>query len=748
MLAVRALTTWVVSLAGCAIAAAQPLAAPSVPGDFDLDWAVDAADFALLEGCLAGPWPAGPDCADHDLTGDGAVDLADYAALQRAFTDTLVLTFQIADDGDDGTEVNRWLWHPNGFWWTGLNRMGVSETESYDLGLRFQVPQLRRGETVAFARLALPATDHGHVERLVELRIVGLDLDTVPNFCYWRPSQLPKTEAALDWKTAFNWPHTGDDPNGLPLRRYSPDLTPIINEILGRPNWGQGPGGPTLGLVVENLTAGGSNFLTSRDYAYITLPYQGIVAAELEIYRTLRATFVGTELLGRPTDHSVTLHALALVNLEAYVTWQAVEGGGAGSTPPHVYPAGVPIEITLDALSADRAYWYQLHYRRPGSGEYESGPQRGFRTQRPPGATFTFVVQADSHLGEQRVSGNVAGPALYRTALRNMWADQPDFLIDLGDTFASEIYSARDVVDFEEAVERHLWQRPCLGLVCHSAPFFIALGNHEGEQGWRLDGTPANVAIWATGARKLIYPLPAPDNFYTGNVDIVPFCGLREDYYAWHWGPALFVVLDPFWYTTVKPHGQPHGPPGSEDNWDWTLGEEQYEWLRATLNASTAPFKFVFAHHVTGGVNTYARGGVEAASHELGGTGSFEWGGEDPTGAFTFAQHRPSWALPIHQVLAEAGVSIFFHGHDHVFAHQELDGVVYQECPQPSDAGYGLGYAGDGHYYGGVVLPNSGHLRVTVTPQSTLVEYVRAYRPGDGPNGEVTYTYTVPARTR
>ena len=26
------------------------------------------------------------------------------------------------------------------------------------------------------------------------------------------------------------------------------------------------------------------------------------------------------------------------------------------------------------------------------------------------------------------------------------------------------------------------------------------------------------------------------------------------DYYAFTWGDALFVVIDPYWYTTVKPY--------------------------------------------------------------------------------------------------------------------------------------------------------------------------------------------------
>ena len=54
-------------------------------------------------------------------------------------------------------------------------------------------------------------------------------------------------------------------------------------------------------------------------------------------------------------------------------------------------------------------------------------------------------------------------------------------------------------------------------------------------------------------------------------------------------GDALFVVLDPYWYTTTKPH---HGGVGvgSGDRWDRTLGREQYDWLRDTLASSSAGY--------------------------------------------------------------------------------------------------------------------------------------------------------------
>ncbi len=202
-------------------------------------------------------------------------------------------------------------------------------------------------------------------------------------------------------------------------------------------------------------------------------------------------------------------------------------------------------------------------------------------------------------------------------------------------------------------------------------------------------------------------------------------------------------MLDPFWNTTTKPHDQPLGePPGSGDNWDWTLGHAQYSWLAQTLALSNISFKFVFIHHLTAGLNTYGRGGIEAVRHELGGCGSFEWGGEDLDGRYVFPRKRPGWPVPVHNLLVDHDATIVFHGHDHLFVHQELDGIVYQECPMPSDPSYGYGHIS--HLYThGEQRPNSGHLRVTVWPTRVRVDYVRAFLPGDGDNGSVEYSYEV-----
>ncbi len=244
-----------------------------------------------------------------------------------------------------------------------------------------------------------------------------------------------------------------------------------------------------------------------------------------------------------------------------------------------------------------------------------------------------------------------------------------------------------------------------------------------------MDGTAENIAIYATKARKIYYPNPSPNCFYSGNTTVEDFVGLPENYYAWEWGDALFVVLDAYRYLTTIPKPR---------EWDWTLGEKQYNWFKETLEGSQAKFKFVFIHHVLG----QTRGAVKWAD-------KFEWGGYNQNGIWEFDTERPGWAKPIHQLMVENGVTIFFQRHDHLFAKEELDGIVYQECPMPSDATDNVGSENEDAYPSAIIYKNSGHLRVTVSDKEVTVDYIRAYLPQDEttehPNGEVAYSYTIKA---
>jgi hypothetical protein len=250
------------------------------------------------------------------------------------------------------------------------------------------------------------------------------------------------------------------------------------------------------------------------------------------------------------------------------------------------------------------------------------------------------------------------------------------------------------------------------------------------------NGTADNIAVWATLARKAYYPGPQPDGFYSGGTADEPFVGKRGSWYAWTWGDALFIALDPYWSTKTKI---------GKDGWVLTLGKAQYDWLASTLSASDAKFRFVFIHNLVGGLDGQMRGGVEAAPY-------YEWGGKNPDDTSGFDSMRPGWGKPIHQLLVENHVTAVFHGHDHVYVKQELDGIVYQEMSQPSSPNFtgGPGLAAKMHYDSGTIQSSSGHLRISVAPDKVKVEYVRAYRPEDENasrhNGDVSDSYTLAPR--
>ncbi len=422
-------------------------------------------------------------------------------------------------------------------------------------------------------------------------------------------------------------------------------------------------------------------------------------------------------VLGRPTRDSVTVSVLCQEDNEGFIAYGTEAEKLSSATPKRAFRRGEPAEVVLSGLRPDSRYFYQLRLSRVASD------RRSFHTARPPGGSFVFTITADPHLDDR------TDPAVYQQTLANALADAPDFHVDLGDTFMSEKHANRD-----NATKQYLAQRYYFGQLCASAPLFLVLGNHDGESPRGRGEDADSPAVWANLARKRHFPNPVPDNFYTGDSFKHPVAGLLQDYYAWQWGDAQFIVLDPYWFS--------EGRRGKGDTWGGTLGVEQYRWLQQTLEASKAKFKFVFIHHLVGGKDSQCRGGAETAPFS-------EWGGKNPDGGDGFADHRPGWAMPIHQLLVKNKATIVFHGHDHLYAKQDLDGIVYQECPQP-------GFPGDGRaprsaaeygYQQGVILGSSGHLRVNVSPDKVNVTYVgsvasRDDRTGSG-NREVRHSYSM-----
>ena len=449
------------------------------------------------------------------------------------------------------------------------------------------------------------------------------------------------------------------------------------------------------------------------------------IAILLTLFCTYNFAQTKSIILGRPTDTSITASILFDQNVNYYLEYGTSSGTYSNTTSIYNNIANTPDEIDLHNLTVDTRYFYRMKYKLTSATTYTATPEYTFHTQRAKDSTFTFTVEADEHLYDKK-----GVKSIYQICLNNQLKDKPDFMLSLGDIFGDD--HEWSTITSGALDTLHKDYRPFLGSICHSVPFYIALGNHEGENDYYYNHTPgANLCVWGTQWRKFYYPNPYPNGFYSGNTDNEPYgIGNPENYYAWNWGNSLFIVLDVYRNqndTSDKPQ-----------KWDWSLGLPQYTWLKNTLETSTAKHKFVFCHHIRG----QGRGGVTNAK-------LYEWGGYDGANGnkYSFPTQRPGWAKPIHKLFVDNGVNVFFQGHDHVYAHELLDGIAYQAVPMPSDSTYEIGKLANAGAYLSDTLDGTGHIRVTVSADCVKVDYIKAFLPADTGgtkhNGDVAFSYTV-----
>jgi hypothetical protein len=456
-----------------------------------------------------------------------------------------------------------------------------------------------------------------------------------------------------------------------------------------------------------------------------------------------------TQVLGRPTDTSIAVSVLASQPITTFVEYGTSKTRYSSKTTQLQTAPSSPAVFDIKGLRAGTKVYYRVNYKGASDANFVNGKQYSFTTARKAGSTFAFSVHGDTH---PERAGKMFNAELYGVTLANIAAQQPDFHIMMGDDFSIDPLIGKGQADKANVEKIYSTHRNWLTTATSSVPLFLINGNHEQAAAYLLDGTETNPAVLAGNARLKYYPLPAPDSFYSGNTTPVAGVGLPRDYYSWTWGDALFVTLDPYWHssnpvdnvagvedpaaakggggnkkggtTTVAP--APVAPTGNgktTDLWSIGIGDEQYAWLKKTLETSKAKYKFVFAHHVMG----TGRGAVEVSTN-------YEWGGKDPKGQSTFAKERPNWELPIHDLMVKNKVSI---------CTQERDGLIYQSMPNPADDTFSM--FNDDAYKSGTKAPNSGHVRVTVAPSQAKVEYFLAARSKDTSrkNLSVAHSYVI-----
>lgn len=432
---------------------------------------------------------------------------------------------------------------------------------------------------------------------------------------------------------------------------------------------------------------------------------------------------------GSPTMHSIMLNILSPFSASAIIEYATDSAAFSQHSAPFTLYAQQPFELLIGKLKEATRYYYRIKYQKEGDARQTITQIASFSTQAPPGKTFVFGVQGDSH---PERAGKMFNGELYNQTIDSVSACNPDFYFMLGDDFSLDRLMNSNTLDKESVENIYRIQRKYWGDMGRNPTMFLVNGNHEQSAKYLLNGSPDNFAVYAANARKKYFSLPDTSGIYTGNTTPVQHIGLLKDYYAFEWGDALFVVIDPYWHSNIAvdniPGEQKHDK--QRQLWDITLGDDQYYWLKKTLEKSKAKFKFVFAHHVLG----TGRGGVERAKY-------FEWGGYNQQQVWEFNRYRPNWEMPIHQLFVKNNVTIFFQGHDHLFAHQELDGVIYQSVPNPADDTYSAFNAAA--YLSGKILPNAGFLRIKVNPEKVSVGYVQVRLPDSTGPLPAQYEYSI-----
>lgn len=384
------------------------------------------------------------------------------------------------------------------------------------------------------------------------------------------------------------------------------------------------------------------------------------------------------------------LRVSATQRINAYLQYGYSSSALTKRTPLVTVPASGPKVLTLTGLRAGSTLHYRLRYTLTAGGTFRMTAiaSVAVAARISPADGLVVAIQADPHMDEN------SDAAVYSGTLAQINASAPAFLIDLGDTVMIDKLPQKT----DAAIRaRYELMKGFYDKLDPSIALYLAMGNHDGEAGWEtLQGHRYRTEYFP----KQTYDL---------------------NYYAITQGDAHFIVLDPYMYTMTKP---------GSDGWKWTLGRAQYDWLANTLASSTAKHRYVCLHQLVGGDNQ-GRGGVELA-------GLYEWGGHNADGSDGFAQQRPGWSMPIHDLLRKYGVEAVFKGHDHLYAKQVLDGIVYQTVPQPSHPGDKLGSVSDYGYRTGDLVGGSGFLRLTISADSTLVQFV-------GPTGAVRASYTMTA---
>ena len=469
--------------------------------------------------------------------------------------------------------------------------------------------------------------------------------------------------------------------------------------------------------------------------------------------------FSALQMIGRVTGSRAVVNLVTSANLsaavQARVRWaETPDDLPASQNVSPVVGTADPwarLELEITGLQPDRKYFYQVQFETTDDpGVWMDMSNIGeFSSQKSAGQSFSFCVLADPHWGAWTVPpGSPRRWTADQCLLRILEDEVFDFCLDLGDSpYPVEVFSAA------QALTRYRDYRSAMAEIAHRMPVFLALGNHENEAGFYQRGTnqfPAPLLWnrlcatqyhqkWNTEARLRFIPNPRGDTYPEGGegapgYDTAADWGAGTDpwndginsniqnFYAWTWGDALFIVLDPFRYTLVGSVSVTNSPS------QWTLGTTQMQWLQDVLTASTARWKFIIAHHQVGG------GLIDVGGCPIqdGGT---QWA--YARGSAVEADRPGTEQALIHQLMLQHGVRFFVYAHDHTFCHSVKDGIHYLCCGRPTCLEPWWAQQGMLDSYGNIVVQGRdkpwikalynvlGYTRFRITPDTVTMEWIR-----------------------
>ncbi len=435
--------------------------------------------------------------------------------------------------------------------------------------------------------------------------------------------------------------------------------------------------------------------------------------------------FICREYLSRPTAHSININVIPADNMTLYAVY-GLNGEELQLKTENVYAIkGRSENIVIDGLNSGTTYYYRLKWKKTEEEDFSSGRTGHFTTARETGDSFQFAVVSDSHIYQKwymaknpknekdRLQGENSIELMDKT-LENILQEKFDFLITLGDEAMPHCYYGHvgSSETYGEAEERYRVFRSFYSKVSHVLPIFFVLGNHEGESPFvdTMKSFSPEMAGERYRARLKHVVNPEPVTYPQGG-------GERQNYYAFQWGDALFIILDPYSYTEAYP----------TESEMWTLGDKQFNWLSRTLRSSKSQWKFIFCHQFVGGKPGYIKWGH---AYGKGGINAVPYGEQ----------------AEIHELMKKHQAHIFFYGHDHVYADGVREGIHYTACGSSASPYWGRkgtlkdNEFNDNYNHDFIVMP--GFADVEVSRQEVRVSYVRTDIDGED-NGKIADCYTL-----